>query len=165
MINDKHCFELYGYDIMFDSNLKPWLLEVNASPSLTANTPEDYALKFQMLNEMFDIIDMERVRAPGATVAHLGGFDIYREHELTLTRSFYDSLLGAEVPGHLPGPSKKRPHAQGSGKDGEAGGRKSVAASSTATSRRRASSSDASSRRGRGSAGKSKGRSRTPGQR
>ena len=61
MINDKHCFELYGYDLIIDADLRPWLLEVNASPSLTANTNEDYLMKTEMLHGMLDVIDMDKV--------------------------------------------------------------------------------------------------------
>lgn len=75
MINDKHCFELYGFDLMFDSNLKPLIIEVNASPSLTASSPTDYTLKFGLLEDMLHIIDMEG-RLTG-NEKRVGGYDLF----------------------------------------------------------------------------------------
>lgn len=56
MINDKHCFEMYGYDILIDSKLKAWLIETNASPSLTMTTEWDRILKMSLLNDTFNIV-------------------------------------------------------------------------------------------------------------
>jgi hypothetical protein len=33
--------------------------QVNASPSLTANTPEDYALKMRLLHDTMTIVDLD----------------------------------------------------------------------------------------------------------
>jgi len=56
IINDKHCFECYGYDILIDEQLKPWLIEVNASPSLSATTDMDRNLKMSVINDSFNIV-------------------------------------------------------------------------------------------------------------
>ena len=76
MINDKHCFELYGFDILFDESLKPWLIEVNASPSLTASSPSDYELKFGLLEDMLHVLDMEGRLSRRENVKRVGGFDL-----------------------------------------------------------------------------------------
>jgi tubulin polyglutamylase TTLL1 len=56
MINDKHCFEVYGYDVLIEDNLKPWLIEVNASPSISASTDADRSMKMQVLNDTFNVV-------------------------------------------------------------------------------------------------------------
>jgi hypothetical protein len=52
----RHCFELYGYDLLIDENLKPWLVEVNASPSLAASTPSDRLLKYKVCTIMGEAV-------------------------------------------------------------------------------------------------------------
>ena len=40
-----NCFEIFGFDILIDSDLKPWLIEVNLSPSLSTDSPLDHEIK------------------------------------------------------------------------------------------------------------------------
>ena len=58
MATDKRCFELYGFDIMLDTQLKPWLIEINGSPSMTANTPEDEKLKKGLVDDTLTIVNL-----------------------------------------------------------------------------------------------------------
>nr|XP_020446565.1 tubulin polyglutamylase TTLL5 isoform X3 [Monopterus albus] len=51
-----NCFELYGFDVLVDSNLKPWLLEVNLSPSLACDAPLDLKIKASMIADMFSLV-------------------------------------------------------------------------------------------------------------
>ena len=56
--NDRsnHCFELFGFDVLVDDNLKPWLLEVNFSPALGNDCPLDIAVKKPMLRDMIQAL-------------------------------------------------------------------------------------------------------------
>eukprot|EP00826_Nyctotherus_ovalis_P028789 TRINITY_DN2269_c0_g9_i1.p2 TRINITY_DN2269_c0_g9~~TRINITY_DN2269_c0_g9_i1.p2 ORF type:complete len:123 (+),score=36.81 TRINITY_DN2269_c0_g9_i1:633-1001(+) len=52
------CFELYGFDILIDESLRPWLLEVNVLPSLSSSSPLDKKIKTTLLSDIFNLIGM-----------------------------------------------------------------------------------------------------------
>ena len=43
------CFEVFGFDILLDENCKPWLLEVNHTPSFETDTPLDQNIKHNLI--------------------------------------------------------------------------------------------------------------------
>ncbi|KAM5124839.1 LOW QUALITY PROTEIN: tubulin monoglutamylase TTLL4 [Mantella aurantiaca] len=53
--NPHSCHELFGFDIMLDENMKPWVLEVNISPSLHSNSPLDVNIKGQMIRDLLNL--------------------------------------------------------------------------------------------------------------
>jgi tubulin monoglycylase TTLL3/8 len=38
MEQKQNCFEIYGFDIILDNNLNPWVIEVNLSPACNERT-------------------------------------------------------------------------------------------------------------------------------
>lgn len=50
------CFEIYGFDVILDSELKPWLLEVNVLPSLSSSSLLDKRIKTSLLSDIFQTI-------------------------------------------------------------------------------------------------------------
>jgi tubulin polyglutamylase TTLL5 len=55
-----NCFEIFGYDVILDSELKPWLLEVNLSPSLACESPLDMTIKSNLLADTFNMIGIHK---------------------------------------------------------------------------------------------------------
>eukprot|EP00615_Pteridomonas_danica_P010724 CAMPEP_0114361274 /NCGR_PEP_ID=MMETSP0101-20121206/24590_1 /TAXON_ID=38822 ORGANISM="Pteridomonas danica, Strain PT" /NCGR_SAMPLE_ID=MMETSP0101 /ASSEMBLY_ACC=CAM_ASM_000211 /LENGTH=347 /DNA_ID=CAMNT_0001506127 /DNA_START=462 /DNA_END=1502 /DNA_ORIENTATION=+ len=55
--NNINAFECFGYDIILDEHLKPWLLEVNASPSMSRDNNLDYKIKNSLISDIISIVD------------------------------------------------------------------------------------------------------------
>lgn len=74
------CYKLFGFDVFFDANLKPWLLEVNNIPSLH-NPTLDAHVNRPMVAEMFNIVGFH---VPKPLAAKHGKL-IHRQLEVTNT--------------------------------------------------------------------------------
>jgi len=52
------CFEMYGFDILIDNDLKPWLLEVNVCPSLSSGSPLDKRIKTKLAADTLTLVGL-----------------------------------------------------------------------------------------------------------
>ncbi|CAH0728625.1 unnamed protein product, partial [Brenthis ino] len=62
-----NCFELFGYDILIDDMLKPWLLEINLSPSLACESPLDARVKSALLADTLTLVGLPATPASPQT--------------------------------------------------------------------------------------------------
>jgi len=53
------CFEIYGFDVMTDRALQPWLLEVNIYPSLRTDSPLDKRIKTELIADRLTLIGLQ----------------------------------------------------------------------------------------------------------
>ena len=53
MNNRKGCFEIFGYDLMFDIDLNPYLIEINTNPGLEISSPLISKLVPRMIDDAF----------------------------------------------------------------------------------------------------------------
>lgn len=57
------CCEILGFDIMLDDNLKPWLIEVNQSPSLSCDAPLDRDIKTELVRDTLQMLNLKPYNA------------------------------------------------------------------------------------------------------
>lgn len=60
MPHKSNCFELLGFDILLDSDMKPWLMEVNLSPSLATESPLDLKIKSNLFLDTMNLMCLRR---------------------------------------------------------------------------------------------------------
>lgn len=54
------CFEVLGFDIILDKNHRPWLLEVNNSPSYNTDSPLDRKIKSELFHTTFKMLGISQ---------------------------------------------------------------------------------------------------------
>ncbi|TPX38169.1 hypothetical protein SmJEL517_g00187 [Synchytrium microbalum] len=91
------CFEILGFDIMLDSKLKPWVLEVNHSPSFTCDSELDTRVKSAVIGDTLDLLDVPLLRHDSGTdlsasSPSASGWEVaYPSHD----KGVYDTFISA----------------------------------------------------------------------
>ena len=57
-LDNSMCFEVLGFDIFLDDKLKPWILEVNHSPSFTTDSPLDFKIKKNLVTDVIKLLNL-----------------------------------------------------------------------------------------------------------
>lgn len=97
MVRNAACFEIYGFDVMIDDDLKPWIIEVNASPSLSADTVEDSITKRRMLHDAINILGVDCPK-PLDSCTRVGCWDmVYRGSVPKFSQCTDTSRLAAQL--------------------------------------------------------------------
>ena len=56
-----NCFELLGFDILIDEDLKLWLLEINLTPSLVPENELDFNIKSNLVADLFSLTGINNI--------------------------------------------------------------------------------------------------------
>ena len=64
--NNQTCFQILGFDIMFDQNLDAWLLEVNTTSSLATDSPIDEKIKYDLVYETLALMNLNEIKTDKA---------------------------------------------------------------------------------------------------
>jgi len=52
------CFEVLGFDVFLDENLKPWILEVNHEPSFATEAAIDFKVKKSLISDTIKLLNL-----------------------------------------------------------------------------------------------------------
>ncbi len=55
-------FQILGFDVLIDSKFKPYLLEVNCSPSFGTDSSLDYKIKKNVISDAFYLLNFTQER-------------------------------------------------------------------------------------------------------
>ncbi|KAL8590371.1 hypothetical protein ACOMHN_011585 [Nucella lapillus] len=57
--SDSVCFEVLGFDVMIDRKLRPWLIEINRSPSFGTDEKLDFDIKSALVEDTFRLLNIK----------------------------------------------------------------------------------------------------------